>query len=66
MNGIDGGRQKYRCPSCGKTFFYWRPEALPGAKVKCYYCRTEFEDEAAKRPPAPKPAEAPQAPPAAG
>ncbi len=65
MNGIDGERQRFRCPGCRKTFFFWRPAALPGAKVKCQFCRTEFEDEVAKRPPAPKPAEAPPAAPAA-
>jgi hypothetical protein len=52
------------CPSCGKVFFAWRPDDLPGAKVKCYFCGTSFEDEAAKRPPLaapPAPAPAPAA-----
>jgi hypothetical protein len=43
------------CPSCGKVFFAWRPDELPGAKVKCYFCGNTFEDEAAKRPPLPRP-----------
>jgi hypothetical protein len=60
MNGIDGNRTTFTCPSCAKRFTYWRPEALPGAKVKCYYCGVEFEDDAARRPSAPP---APPAPP---
>jgi len=55
MNGIDGDRRTFVCPSCAKSFTYWRPEALPGAKVKCYYCGTEFEDDVARRPPAAPP-----------
>jgi len=62
MNGIDGGRRAYRCPVCRKRFSFWRPEALPGAKVKCYYCGADFEDDASKRPPAPAPAAPPPAP----
>ena len=68
VNGIDGKRQLFQCPSCRKKFFFWRPDALPGAKVKCAYCGTDFEDEAAKRAPAappPAPAPAPAEPPAA-
>jgi len=69
MNGIDGNRETFRCPACRKRFTYWRPEALPGAKVKCYYCKAEVEDEAARRaplapaapPPAPAPAPSPSA-----
>jgi len=48
------------CPRCGKVFFAWRPEELPGAAVKCYLCGNQFEDEAARRKPAaapPPPAE---------
>ena len=68
MNGIEGKRETFRCPSCKKKFPYWRPESLPGAKVKCCFCKTEFEDDAAKRPPAappaaPSPAPAPENPP---
>ena len=49
------------CPHCGKIFFAWRPDTEPGVKVKCYFCKHEFEDEAAKRtraeaPPADAPA----------
>ena len=59
--GIKGDQQKLTCPKCGKVFTAWRPDTAPGAKVKCYFCKTEFEDEAARRPVPPKP-EAPPAP----
>lgn len=59
--GIPGQQQRLACPNCGKIFFAWRPDTKPGAKVKCYFCRHEFEDEAARRAPAPEPA--PEAPP---
>lgn len=65
MNGIDGERRTFRCPACGRRFTYWRPEALPGAKVKCYYCGAEIDDDAARRPPivaAVPPAPTPPAP----
>ncbi|MGH9440878.1 MAG: hypothetical protein ACRD16_01240 [Thermoanaerobaculia bacterium] len=69
MNGIEGKRERFRCPSCRKKFVYWRPEALPGVKVKCYFCGVEFEDDAARRqtapPPAPPPAPDPEPPKAA-
>ncbi len=61
--GIKGLQQSFQCPRCGKVFTFWRPETHPGAKVKCYFCKNEFEDEAAKR--APAPAAPPAAPPAA-
>lgn len=64
MNGIDGNRKLFQCPKCRKKFFFWRPDALPGAKVKCSYCANEFEDEAAKRAPIAAPPAAPAAPPA--
>ena len=53
--GIPGNQQKLTCPKCHKVFTAWRPDTAPGAKVKCYFCKTEVEDEAAKRsaPPAP-------------
>lgn len=47
--GIPGRQQRLVCPHCGKVFFAWRPDERPGAKVKCYFCRHEFEDEAARR-----------------
>ena len=50
--GIQGDQQKLTCPKCHKVFTAWRPDTAPGAKVKCYFCKTEVEDEAAKRPPA--------------
>ena len=49
--GIQGNQQKLTCPKCHKVFTAWRPDTAPGAKVKCYFCKTEVEDEAAKRPP---------------
>ena len=61
--GIHGDRHRFVCPKCGKAFFAWRPDELPGAKVKCYFCKHEFEDEAALRP-KPAPAAAPAAAPA--
>ncbi len=48
--GIRGNQQRLVCPRCGKVFFAWRPDEGPAAKVKCYFCRFEFEDEAARRP----------------
>jgi hypothetical protein len=57
--GIPGRQQRLVCPKCGKVFFAWRPDEVPGVKVKCYFCRNEFADEAALRP-----VPAPPAPPA--
>jgi len=48
MKGI---QRRMVCPSCSKVFFAWRPDDLPGAPVKCYFCGKSFEDEAARRPP---------------
>lgn len=61
---MKGKQQRMVCPSCGKAFFAWRPDELPGAKVKCYFCGNTFEDEAAKRPPLPSAAPPPAAAPA--
>jgi hypothetical protein len=58
--GIPGNQQRLVCPNCGKVFFAWRPDEVPGQKIKCYFCRHEFADEAAMRPAAePIPAAAP-------
>ncbi len=62
---MKGKQQRMVCPNCGKVFFAWRPDELPGAKVKCYFCAHTFEDEAAKRPPLAPPAPAPAPAPAA-
>ena len=61
---MKGTQRKLTCPKCGKTFTAWRPDDLPGALVKCYFCGNQVEDEAAKRKPAvpPAPAAAPPAP----
>lgn len=53
--GIPGNQQRLVCPNCGKVFFAWRPDDLPGQKVKCYFCKHEFADDAALRPPPPVP-----------
>ncbi|MDQ2980336.1 MAG: hypothetical protein M3R62_14075 [Acidobacteriota bacterium] len=47
--GIAGNQQKLTCPNCGKVFTAWRPDTAPGVKVKCYFCKTEVEDEASRR-----------------
>ena len=66
---MSGTQRRFVCEKCGKVFFAWRPDTAPGVKVKCYYCKHEMEDEAAKRerpaPPAAAPAPAPAATPAA-
>jgi hypothetical protein len=60
--GIAGNQQKLTCPNCGKVFTAWRPDTAPGVKVKCYFCKTEVEDEASRRVrPDPPPAAAPPA-----
>ncbi|HTR03006.1 MAG TPA: hypothetical protein VMN82_07400 [Thermoanaerobaculia bacterium] len=61
---MKGTQKRLECPKCGRGFFAWRPEELPGAPVKCYFCGNQFEDEAARRkpvapPPAPSPAPSP-------
>ena len=62
---MKGMQRRLECPKCGKAFFAWRPDDLPGAKVKCYFCGNQFDDEAALRkplaPPAPVPAAEPKA-----
>jgi len=53
---VKGIQRRLVCPQCGKVFFAWRPDELPGAKVKCYFCGHQFEDDAARRPPVTPPA----------
>jgi hypothetical protein len=48
--GVPGNQQRLVCPKCGKVFFAWRPDEGPAQKIKCYFCRHEFADEAAQRP----------------
>ena len=62
---MKGTQRRMVCEKCGKVFFSWRPEDLPGAQVKCYFCGHTFADDAAKRPPLPAPTPAPTAAPAA-
>ena len=61
--GVPGNQQRRVCENCGKVFFAWRPDTAPGAKIKCYFCKHEMEDEASRRtpPPPPPPAAAPEA-----
>jgi hypothetical protein len=59
--GMSGMQRRIVCVNCGKVFFAWRPDTAPGAKIKCYFCKKEMEDEVAKRP-RPEPAPAPAAP----
>ncbi|MCA1582406.1 MAG: hypothetical protein LC796_13645 [Acidobacteria bacterium] len=47
--GIKGTQHKIVCPNCKKTFTAWRPDTEPAVKVKCYFCKTEVEDEPARR-----------------
>ena len=56
---MKGTQRRLTCPKCGKGFFAWRPDDLPGAPVKCYFCGNQFEDEAARRKPAEPAAPAP-------
>jgi len=66
---MNGGRQLYACPKCGKKFFYWVQETTAQPKVKCSFCDAESfpkgEPPAALAPPPQAPAEPPK-PPAAG
>ena len=59
---MKGTQRRLTCPKCGKGFFAWRPDDLPGAPVKCYFCGNQFEDEAARRKPAEPAVPAPAAP----
>lgn len=59
--GMTGTQRRFVCTKCGKVFFAWRPDTAPGVKVKCYFCKNEMEDEAARRA---RPAPAPAVPPA--
>ena len=61
--GMTGTQRRFVCEKCGKVFFAWRPDTAPGVKVKCYFCKHEMEDEAAKRV---RPARRPAAPAAPG
>ena len=60
---MNGGRQLFTCPACGKCFFYWVPETTRQPKVKCYFCNAEAFPNG-EPPPAPAPSPAAPAPPA--
>ena len=64
MNGIDGSRQEdLPMPRLRQALHVLAAgRALPGAKVKCYYCGTEIEDRSRAAPPLA--AAAPRRPPA--
>jgi hypothetical protein len=63
---MNGGRQLFTCPTCGKCFFYWVPETTPQPKVKCYFCNAEaFPNGEPPAAPAPAPSPAAPVPPAA-
>jgi hypothetical protein len=63
---MNGGRQLFTCPTCGKCFFYWVPETTAQPKVKCYFCSAEaFPNGEPPPAPAPSPAAPAPAPPAA-
>jgi hypothetical protein len=62
---VKGTQHRLECPKCGKAFFAWRPDELPGVPVKCYFCGNQFQDDAARRPPLPAPAPAASPAPAA-
>ena len=62
---MKGSQHRMVCGKCGKVFFAWRPDTLPGAQVKCYFCGHTFADDAARRPvpaPPPTPPPPPEAP----
>jgi ribosomal protein S27AE len=46
--GIRGDQRRLVCSNCGKVFFAWHPDELPG-QIKCYFCKYEFADEACLR-----------------
>ena len=58
---MNGGRQLFTCPACGKCFFYWVPETTLQPKVKCYFCNAEAFPNG-EPPPAPAPTPSPAAP----
>ncbi len=62
---MKGDRETFACPSCGKRFTYWIPEANAHPKAKCYFCGKESFPKG-EPPPAPtvEPAPAVVAPPA--
>lgn len=60
---MKGGRQSFKCPGCGKHFFYWVPEGVAQPKVKCYFCGKEtFPNGEPAAPPVPAPAPSAPAP----
>jgi hypothetical protein len=63
--GVPGSQRRFVCEKCGKVFFAWRPDTAAGAKIKCYFCKHEQEDEASRRtatPAAPASAPPPEPP----
>ena len=64
---MEGGRERFHCPSCGRGFNFWVQTITAQPKVKCYYCGKDYfpKGEPPAPPPAPpkpQPAAAPPAP----
>lgn len=56
MAVMDGARETFTCPACGRRFTYWVLQGNLHPKVACFYCKKEFfpqgEPPAAKVEPA--------------
>jgi hypothetical protein len=59
---MNGQRQMFSCPSCGRKFTYWVADGNAHPKIKCAFCAKESFPKG--EPPA-APAPAPAAPAAA-
>ena len=63
---MDGDRKLFKCPKCGKKFWYWTLADVAQPKIKCSFCATEsYPNGEPPKPPAPAPAPPAPAPPAA-
>ena len=63
---MEGRRELFKCPTCGKGFTFWVQVSTAQPKVKCSFCHAEFHPKgeappAEKPAPTPLPAEAPAA-----
>ena len=58
---MNGQRQMFPCPSCGKNFTYWVADGNAHPKIKCSFCAKESFPKG-EPPAAPAPAPAPAAP----
>jgi hypothetical protein len=57
-NEMNGQREMFSCPSCGRTFTYWVADGNPHPKIKCTFCAKESFPKG-EPPAAPAPASAP-------